>query len=101
MGGRAIDTPNCGSANDSPLNMIILPNRYRLFLTVGACALTFSVAACTDNNLSPDNIPPNASTGPGNAFSPGSGGGSGAIGGGADTGFPSNGGGNGANAPGH
>ena len=72
----------------------------RFILAAGACALAFSVAACSD--ISPDNIPPNASTGPGNAFSPGAGtGGSDQVGGGANTGFPSNGGGTGANAPGH
>jgi hypothetical protein len=79
--------------------MIIWPPSNRLFLAVGACALTFSLVACSD--VSPDNIPPNATTGPGNQFSPGSGAGSDQIGGGADTGFPSNGGGNGPNAPGH
>ena len=78
--------------------MIISPKSFRLLLALGACALALSAAACTDNNLSPDNIPPNASTGPGNAFAPGAGTGAPA---GADTGFPSNGGGNGANAPGH
>jgi hypothetical protein len=77
--------------------MIISPTSIRLLSAFGACALTFSLAACTDNNLSPENIPPSASTGPGNAFSPGEG----VPGGGADVGFPSNGGGSGANAPGH
>ena len=76
-----------------------LPNlsSSRLLLAVGACALTFALAACS-NDLPPDNIPPNASSGPGNAFVPGD---AATAPIGADTGFPSKGGGNGANAPGH
>ncbi len=77
--------------------MIIPPTPFRLFFAVSACALALSLAACADNNVSPDNIPPNASTGPGNAFGPGEG----VPGQGANVGFPSNGGGTGANAPGH
>jgi hypothetical protein len=81
--------------------MIILPNSFRPLAAAGACALMLSLAACTDNSpggVAPPSIPENASTGPGNAFAPGSGSSGGAE---ADTGFPSNGGGNGANAPGH
>jgi hypothetical protein len=75
--------------------MIISPNSFRVLCAIGAGALTFAVAACSDpGGVAPTSIPPNASTGPGNAFGPGEGTG-------ADTGFPSNGGGNGPNAPGH
>ena len=80
--------------------MIIASRSLRLFCAAAAAgALTLSVAACTDNSpggVATDPIPPNASTGPGNSFAPGS-----ATAGGAQVGFPSNGGGNGANAPGH
>jgi hypothetical protein len=78
--------------------MITLPNLFRPSVAAGACALTLSMGACTDNSpggVAPPSIPENASTGPGNAFAPSD------APAGADTGFPSNGGGNGPNAPGH
>ncbi len=75
------------------------PNSCRpLFSLAAAGLLTLSLVACADTSpggVDAAPIAPNASTGPGNAFAPGSGEA------GADVGFPNNGGGNGANAPGH